>query len=211
MQPLPSSLEASCRRPEFLLIQHYRAFMPLFFLLHGGCVDIEEKYKIFMAGVAEQCRAFHELHQTAMRCRPRCSACCRSFSLLPLEMAAVCQAVLDLDEAARDLVKRQVVQEQDACPLLVDGLCVIYASRPLICRTQGFPLGYIDHERAVIELSVCPMSFDEQHPFERESLLYMDPLNEELARLNEQYVSEKQLPPGSRSQIRETLGLLLKL
>lgn len=174
-------------------------------------MDLFERYQIFIAGVAGQCQAAFTAHGKAMRCRPGCADCCRPFSLLPLEMAVVRQAVRELDHPRLEALKSRVSQESDRCPLLEEGLCVIYASRPLICRTQGFPLGYVDHEQEVVELSVCPLNFQEQQLLEKEALLYMDPLNEQLSRLNAEYGGEHHLPAGIRYEIRDSLRVFLEL
>ncbi len=75
------------------------------------------------------------------------------------------------------------------CPLLLDGRCTVYSVRPLICRTHGAPLAYIDYTAEALEISACPLNFHADYPFGKEQLLYMDELNAELQRLNRQFSS----------------------
>ena len=75
----------------------------------------------------------------------------------------------------------------ELCPLLDNDRCSIYAQRPLICRTQGLPIGYIDEDNERIEVSACPLNFPEGHPFEYDDLLLLDTFNSRLAALNRSY------------------------
>jgi len=88
------------------------------------------------------------------------------------------------------------------CPLLKNDHCSIYPHRPLICRTQGLPIGYIDEIIEQIEVSACPLNFAEDHPFEYDDLLLLDPFNIRLSRLNEIYCQAA----GIDEQTRVALG-----
>ena len=93
-------------------------------------------------------------------CRPGCADCCMAFSVLPLEAALLAEA----------LVRRQltVARSPGRCCFLQDNLCAIYALRPVICRTQGLALAYIDETEERIEVSACPLNFPEDAPFEHD-------------------------------------------
>lgn len=116
--------------------------------------------------------------QGFINCNPGCSSCCRRFSVLPLEAALI---------AASPATTLRRLGSEDLCSFLTNGLCSIYAQRPLICRTQGLPIGYIDEENERIEVSACSLNFPEYHPFEYGDLLLLDTFNSRLAALNRSY------------------------
>lgn len=116
--------------------------------------------------------------QGFITCTPGCSSCCRRFSVLPLEAALI---------AASSATPLRRPSSDELCPLLDNDRCSIYAQRPLICRTQGLPIGYIDEDNERIEVSACPLNFPEGHPFEYDDLLLLDTFNSRLAALNRSY------------------------
>lgn len=137
-----------------------------------------------------------------LHCRPGCSDCCIEFAVLPLE-AALLQFVLHREKrpAARSL-------QENCCLLLENGHCSVYERRPVLCRTQGLALAYIDTDQT-IEVSACPKNFPEEFPFEQEDLLFMDSFNDRLAVLNLQYCRQAGLQPDCRialSDIPASLG-----
>lgn len=69
-------------------------------------------------------------------CRIGCTDCCLPLTLLPLEA----YAILSQRDSSR---KTPAVCEarQNACHFLsAEGTCVIYAARPFLCRTRGYPI-----------------------------------------------------------------------
>lgn len=103
-----------------------------------------------------------------MVCRKGCSGCCRqSLSLTGVEMARVVAAVLRLAPEAQARLRTRLKSgamddlgqvADDFCPLLEDDLCVVYADRPLICRSHGVPIRVVD-DRGSIVRDVCPLNF----------------------------------------------------
>ena len=119
--------------------------------------------------------------QSFINCAPGCSPCCRKFSVFPLEAALI---------AGSPTPAVRSIGDDEQCPLLDDNRCSIYPQRPLICRTQGLPIGYVDETNEQIEVSACPLNFSEDHPFEYDDLLLLDPFNARLAALNSSYCQE---------------------
>ena len=111
-------------------------------------------------------------------CTPGCSSCCKKFSVLPLEAALI------INSANLPL---QPTDRGELCAQLVDRHCSIYPQRPLICRTQGLPIGYIDEAHEQIEVSACPLNFPEDHLFDFQDLLLLDSFNSRLAALSSAY------------------------
>lgn len=126
-------------------------------------------------------------------CAPGCSSCCRQFSVVPLEAALIAQ------ELGRQTTEPAAPRtDESACGLLVADLCSVYARRPIICRTQGLPIAYLEEERAQIEVSACPLNFTEDHPFSYEDLFFLDPFNGRLMELNRRYCLMHGLDPTVR-------------
>jgi len=147
-----------------------------------------------------------KLHAAALSCGPRCSSCCLAFSVLPLEAACLREAIAALPLTSQDRLGRNLA-DGDRCPLLIDELCSIYTTRPVICRTQGLPLAYVDEERETIEVSACPLNFPDDYAFAPESLLFMDGFNGRLAELNRAWCLALGLPPDKRIPLREIVFL----
>ena len=98
---------------------------------------------------------------------------------------------------------RQLAATSSAyCPLLFDGLCLIYENRPLICRTHGVPVAYIDYDRQALEVSACLHNFPATFAVEEAQLLYMDELNQWLHRLNDRLPRENE---ATRESIRDII------
>jgi len=122
-----------------------------------------------------------------IRCRPGCSACCMEFSVLPLE-AAMLLAGWDW----------RATGDPGRCVFLRDDRCTVYRRRPIICRTQGMALAYINEIEERIEVSACPLNFGEDDVLEQADLLFMDGFNERLAVLNLRYSQENGLAAAVR-------------
>lgn len=131
---------------------------------------------------------------TILQCGPGCSECCIRFSILPLEAAIVAWEL--------QLVDQLQEHDEEKCRLLASELCLVYNVRPIICRTQGLPLGYVDEEAGTIEVSACHRNFPADFPFAHEDLLYMQDFNERLAALNFEYCQSAGLDPRKRIRSR---------
>jgi uncharacterized protein len=131
-------------------------------------------------------------------CRPGCSSCCLAFSVLPLE-AAMLQRGMDMP------LPGAAPRQDGQCVFLTDGLCSAYPQRPVICRTQGLPLAYVDETLAQIEVSACPLNFAEDAVLEQEDLFFIDSFNERLAALNLLYCRRHDLAPIVRIPIADLL------
>ena len=133
-----------------------------------------------------------------LACGAGCSSCCQHhLSVFPVEAARITAALNGLpQDLRRQLVQQaQAVNEREArgedatCPLLVNDRCAIYASRPLICRTQGLPLLF-EAEDGAQEVDFCPLNFtapDAVNELDEAHLVPLDVLNTQLALANEQH------------------------
>jgi uncharacterized protein len=96
-------------------------------------------------------------------------------------------------------------QENHCVFLLENGLCCLYDRRPVLCRTQGMALAYLDEESQTIEVSACRINFPEEFSFEQDDLLFMDGFNDRLASLNLQYCRQAGLQPDCRIALSDLL------
>jgi Fe-S-cluster containining protein len=142
-------------------------------------------------------------YSTFLQCRPGCSGCCIAFSVLPLEAAILQEELLRKKKPA-------MRQSQDNCCALLqeNGLCAFYDRRPILCRTQGMALAYLNEVSQAIEVSACPYNFSEAYLFKEDDLLYMDDINDRLAALNLKYCRQAGLQPDCRIALSDIPGSL---
>lgn len=87
----------------------------------------------------------HARHRARMHCAKGCSDCCHArLSVTLLEAAALAQCVSELPAEQREALADWAARDDDsACAALAEsGDCLVYAARPLICRSHGVPIRY---------------------------------------------------------------------
>src|SRR5690242_10266243 len=101
-------------------------------------VENLRNYRNLVARVDELCRRIAAEYGEYLTCGEGCDDCCRHVSLFPVEAVALAAALggLPADQAARIRELARAASAADACPLLEDGRCLLYAARPIICRTH---------------------------------------------------------------------------
>jgi hypothetical protein len=103
--------------------------------------------------------AVFERHRAQMVCRPGCADCCRQeLTVLLVEALALMESL----EALPGPLRRQLARpDRGPCALLHQDRCVVYAQRPVLCRTHGLPVRYADPDRPQqpAEVSWCPLNF----------------------------------------------------
>src|SRR5690349_248274 len=96
-----------------------------------------------------------------MRCRAGCDECCRtSLTVTAVEADAVVEAVGALDADGRARLARAIDRAAaDRCAALdADGRCLVYAGRPLVCRSHGVPI------RQGELIDACRLNFAKRGP-----------------------------------------------
>lgn len=128
------------------------------------------------------CKSLWAMHAAHMSCRAGCQHCCMEFSIFPVEFHAI------LHEAGAKLQPGNQDLPGGSCPFLANQQCLIYQSRPFICRTQGFPLLYLNDEQW--ELSVCELNFTrfEMEDFDQQNTFPQDTFNSRLYMINQQFI-----------------------
>jgi Fe-S-cluster containining protein len=132
------------------------------------------------------CESLEKEHHQHLNCRKGCDLCCMAISVFPVEFYAI-KAELN-QESISEL---PVPQNNEDCRYLVDHNCVIYPSRPVICRTHGMPLLYRSMEGDDWELSCCELNFTgyRLEDFSPENTYPMDRINSQLFMINKNFVA----------------------
>lgn len=115
----------------------------------------------------------------AVTCHAGCAACCAvDLSLFPVEAAALREAVRALPAAARQAAAERA-RAGAHCALLDPGTrrCLVYADRPLICRTHGLAVRFEGRT------SWCPLNYRDETPALADTLV-LERLNAPLALLD---------------------------
>lgn len=125
-----------------------------------------DRYQQACRRVSDEFRRNRKLHRGRIHCKSGCTDCCHHlFQISEIEAAVISGAVRQLPDSTRTLLEdsaRSYREASDAimrrhgfidargnlpsadtrlaCPALVEGRCVIYGQRPLICRKYGMPL-----------------------------------------------------------------------
>lgn len=92
-------------------------------------------------------------HAARLHCRRGCTGCCTD-GLTVFEIEA---NRIRAHHAA--LLAEGKPGPPGACAFLdADGACRVYADRPYVCRTQGLPLRWIDHELQAEYRDICELN-----------------------------------------------------
>ncbi|MEW6219002.1 MAG: YkgJ family cysteine cluster protein [Thermodesulfobacteriota bacterium] len=168
-------------------------------------------YHALVVRVDAEARQLQAYYGSRLRCRVHCSACCQDISLCPLEWHLVQAAVTRLPAALLARLQGRPPRPAGRCPLLLDERCPVYPARPILCRSQGLPLAYLDELAETIEVSACPVSFPETDVFAPEGLLFLDEINRELASLNEAWCRRHGKDPQERIPLSTVLRQALTI
>jgi len=123
-------------------------------------------------------------HGRNIPCHAGCCDCCVDLSVFPVEYHAI---RTQLRRAGVTALPRD---PGASCGYLRDGRCVLYAARPLICRTHGPPVSWADEEAPAGRRAAasCPKTFGGADPealdFGPDDTLDLDRLNAELFEIN---------------------------
>jgi Fe-S-cluster containining protein len=101
-----------------------------------------------------------------------------------VEAFALAAAVRDLPPADGEAlrIRARTAESDGTCPLLGNGLCLLYNSRPLICRTHGLPLLLTEENRQLVDY--CPENFRDIPSLPGNAVIGLDQLNATLTAVN---------------------------
>ena len=152
---------------------------------------IRQKYLQLVAEIDSEIRRISSSYDsTFLQCKPGCYECCINFSVFSLEASLIIEQI-KIESAI-------VESKDDLCRLLKNERCTIYKVRPIICRTQGIPLGYVDEDSGMVEISACHLNFADDYQFKEDEILFMDRFNSRLSELNHAYCNDFNLDPLTR-------------
>ena len=165
-----------------------------------------EKYYQLRSDIDKVLIRLEMQHKSSMKCEKGCDSCCESLTIFPIEFDAIKK---ELGNSVVLPKKKFLNNYTKSCRFLVKGICSIYESRPIICRTQGLPLLYESIKGNDFELSVCKLNFvgADISKFNMENSLFMPPFNSRLFLLNKEYI-EQDLKYSSKSTKRIKLNTL---
>jgi len=169
--------------------------------------DRLRNYRELVRRVDGLCRVAGERLAGQLTCRKGCDACCRHLSLCAVEAAVLAKAVATLppEQRGRLLERARCATEDGPCPLLEEHACLIYAARPIICRTHGLPL--LTRAEGEERVDFCPRNCRGASSLPGEAVLDLGRLNTALAAVDALYRTETGLSDqdGQRYAMRDVI------
>jgi len=164
-------------------------------------------YQALVNKVDELCAAVSREFAEQILCRAGCSGCCRELTLFPVEAAALLAALSCLPpETAAAIAASAAAGSSDSCPLLAGGLCLVYADRPIICRTHGLPLLLtVAGENRV---DFCPENFRGVKSLPGQAIINLELLNHALVAINALFI-DKTAAAFLKSGQRQSISALI--
>ncbi|WP_167607844.1 YkgJ family cysteine cluster protein [Maribellus sediminis] len=147
--------------------------------------DLFKQYKNLRDKVDIQSNKLEKQHSQHMACKMGCDLCCMDYSIFPVEFYSIREA-LNTKDLKLDLSS---VNKPGTCVFLKNHKCTIYDERPIICRTHGLPLLFMNDEDNW-ELSACELNFTEFDfsDFTNENTFPQDRINSELFMTNKTFL-----------------------
>lgn len=147
---------------------------------------IFKKYRKLVKEIEQQTELLGNMHNKHMKCKKGCDLCCIDFSIFPIEYHFMMNEI-EKQKAKPELDKNL---KGATCAFLKNHTCTIYNHRPVMCRTHGFPLIYVN-DNDEYELSACELNFTEfdYEDFTMENTLPQDKFNSKLFLLNREFIA----------------------
>ncbi len=147
-------------------------------------------YKTFRNDVDQLSNKLEKQHNKHMKCKAGCDLCCMDYSIFPIEFFSIVEAL----KASENKPNFNPSKDESSCIFLNNHKCEIYDERPIICRTHGLPLLYMNEENGW-ELSACELNFTEFEldDFSEENTFPQDKFNSKLFLLNKEFIVKNKL------------------
>lgn len=163
-----------------------------------------DNYKLLREEIDAATSKLWNEHQSNMACQKGCDKCCLNFDVFPIEFDYIKKQV---EEKYPEVLNQSLPHESshegdnkpseeicavagEKCFFLKDHQCTIYDARPIICRTHGYPLLYMNEAGDQWELSHCELNFtkvDEDY-FHEDNCYAQDTYNSRLFMMNKEYI-----------------------
>lgn len=166
-------------------------------------------YQLLLERVDALCRSIEEACTGQIVCHRGCDSCCRHLRLFPVEAVALSEALRELPLPVRSRLRTAAAgrSERDPCPLLADGACLLYAARPIICRTHGLPL--LTEVEGARSVDFCPRNFQGVERLPAAAVIDLERLNAALAAVNRLFVHESG-GDDAAAALRRTIAEILQ-
>lgn len=169
--------------------------------------DVLDNYRQLLERVDALCHGIEGALHEHITCSEGCSSCCTAITLFPVEAAALKAALdaLPVDEASAILQHVAGHAGDERCPLLSNHRCLLYAARPIICRTHGLPILYLEDDEQRVDC--CPLNLEQCESLPGTAVIDLDRLNALLVAVNALFLSQAEAPEGlpERLTIAEAL------
>ena len=163
-------------------------------------------YRHLITRIDALCKGIESALGEQITCSDGCSSCCTAITLFPVEAASLRAALVALPEQETEAILQHVAQNAsgERCPLLSHHHCLLYAARPVICRTHGLPIIYTeDHQH---KSDCCPHNMTESDSICGTSVVDLDKINALLVAVNSLYLSQTDATCPERLTISEALN-----
>ena len=151
---------------------------------------IFQKYLVLRNEIDRIADRLFKHHKKHVQCKKGCDLCCMDYSIFPLEFHYI-KSRLEIG----DRPATPIPEDETTCLFLKGHECTIYEHRPIICRTHGLPLLYVNCETEDWELSACELNFTDFTDFNEKNTFPQDKFNSRLFLLNEEFIKQPNMQP----------------
>ena len=146
-------------------------------------------YRDLLTAIDRRLECIRRRYSAQIACRKGCDCGCRNLTIFPIEALSLAHAMQDLPVGTSARIRKRAANASFwECPLLEDRACNLYAYRPVICRTHGFPLQTIYNER--LSIGHCRHNFKNMSSIPDDAVIDLDHINGALRTINASAVSE---------------------
>ncbi len=141
-------------------------------------------------------------------CRPGCSLCCeKGLTFFPVEVFYAAYHISRNRVLLSELIRNNH-REKDRCIFLRENKCFIYPFRPMLCRTFGLPVMYLDGESYLFD--ICGKNLEGMviEELDLKCVLNMDALNQKLVNINRLFSEMMGIDKSARYTAQKVLELL---
>ena len=152
-----------------------------------------DQYNKFIISITESTKNLESIHKNNITCHKGCDSCCINLTVFPIEFFAIKEKI------HQNKFKLSQVQfdSKASCGFLKDSICQIYEYRPLICRTHGLPIVFLNENDDGSEewnVTFCDKNFTDKKSketiFDDTNTLNLEEINSKLFSLNQQFLQE---------------------
>lgn len=161
-------------------------------------LEVKYKYIKLREELDKEIQLLEKMHSKHLACKKGCDLCCLNFSVFPVEFEVIREET-GATFNTLDKTTDGDSEKPGSCAFLINHACSIYHSRPIICRTHGLPLLYMNNDDW--ELSHCELNFTTvpEDFFDDINTFSQDKWNSRLYMLNQEFINEQ-----SNQMLKET-------